>query len=406
MIPSFSTRLLVITSAPASSEGDSYVLDKKFVEGMRYYSASWMGRVACLAPTSGERLPFAARFSSTELPFDVHLRPSGHRIAAADLEGYDIVLCGGDNAAYLHVAELCRDLGKKLFYIIEYIPQTRRQIIMLDRSRALPRKMKSLLHIELTERRRRRAFGLATGVQANGYPAADLYRPLNANTLMYLDNRIDADLLVTEAEMAARREYHRSGGPLRLLHSGRLEPMKGSQDLLPIARRLQAFGIDFVMDIFGSGSLESDLRSQISEYGLSDRVRLHGSVDFETELVPFARANSDIFLSCHRQSDPSCSYVENMGCGLAIAGYDNRMWAALARTSKAGWVAPLGDWQHLADGLSGVARNRSDLILACDAARAFAGQHLFKDEFDLRLAQLKSAVRVPADTKVSRHTDV
>ena len=44
-----------------------------------------------------------------------------------------------------------------------------------------------------------------------------------------------------------------------------------------------------------------------------------GVVDFETELVPFTRQNADIFLGCHRQSDPSCTYLEAMGCGVAVA---------------------------------------------------------------------------------------
>lgn len=336
-------------------------------------------------------MPFSGRFERTDLPFSVHLHPVGHRIGAADLEGYDIVLCGGDNAAYLHVAKLCRKLRKNLFYVIENIPETRRQIIMLEHDRGLLRKIKSLFHVELEEPRRRRAFALASGLQANGYPAADLYRPLNDNTLLYLDNRIDESLLVTEKEMVARREHQQANGPLRLIHSGRLEPIKGSQDLLPIARRLKDSGTNFVLDVFGSGSLEADLRAGIERYDLSGKVRLRGSVDFETELVPFARTNSDIFLSCHRQSDPSCSYVENMGCGLAIAGYANRMWAALKQSSKAGWVVPLGDWNQLADRLSEIARNRSDLDTACNAARDFAKQHLFKAEFDRRVAQLKGA---------------
>lgn len=382
-------RLLVITSAPGDSDGDHLVLDGKFIEGMRFYSQSWPGPVSCLLRRSSRALPFSQHVDPADLPFGASLRPAGHHIQPADLEGHDLVLCSGDNPDFLHVADLCRRMGIPSFYIIEYIPETRRQIIMLDRGRSLPRKLKSLLSTRLHERRRRRAFATADGLQANGYPAAAHYRTINPNTLLYLDNRIAAHLLVTPAEMAARRQHQMAGGPLRLIHSGRLEPMKGSQDLIPIARRLRDGGTDFALDIFGSGSLEDEIRAGIVAQGLGQQVRLKGSVDFETELVPYARQHGDVFLSCHRQSDPSCSYLENMGCGLAVAGYANRMWAALAEDSKAGWVEPLGNWQALADRLAGVAADRTELDRACAAARDFASRHLFEAEFARRIAQLR-----------------
>lgn len=386
------SNLLVVTSAPVDTEGDTLVIDIKFIEGMKYYSEAWHGRTSCLMRKSVTKLPFSDRFIPDSLSFDVQLRPDGHHVEARDLEDYDVVLCSGDNPNYLHLAQLCRDLGEKLYFIIEYIPETRRQIVMLERGRSLPRKLKALFNIWRTEARRRRAFAHASGLQANGYPAAAHYRPINSNTLLYLDNRVDSKLLVTEAEMQVRREHQQSGGPLRLIHSGRLEPMKGSQDLIPIARKLRDSGVDFILDIFGTGSLDDEIRRGIETHNLSEMVKLHGSVDFANELVPYARTNSDIFLSCHRQSDPSCSYLENMGCGLAVAGYDNRMWSALANDSKAGWVAPLGNWQALADQLAAISQDRVALTNACQSARDFASTHLFENEFAKRIAQLKTGV--------------
>ena len=119
-------------------------------------------------------------------------------------------------------------------------------------------------------------------------------------------------------------------------------------------------------------------------------MRLNGAVDFESELVPFARQHADVYLSCHRQSDPSCTYIENMGCGLAVNGYANRMWSALCRESNAGWVAPLGDAQALADTIVDAAADRQRLITSCRAARRFAGQHSFETEFSRRIEQLRA----------------
>ncbi|ARC90827.1 glycosyltransferase [Rhodovulum sp. MB263] len=381
--------LLVISSAPAALLDGKPFLDRKFVEGMRFYADLWDGPVSCLLRVRAESFPFGRVYEPGELPFGIRFLPSGRKPGAEDVAGQDVVLCSGDNHDYLHLAGLCRRSGQKLAFIIEYIPETRRQILFLDRSRSLPGKIRSLIWNVGQEIRRRRAFGLADGLQANGYPAFDAYAGVNANAIMYLDNRMGSDLLASRDEMAARRRRICGGAPLRLVHSGRLERMKGSQDLIPVAAGLVARGIDFELDIFGSGSLEAELRRDIAAQGLNGRVRLNGAVDFETELVPFARQHADLYLSCHRQSDPSCTYLESMGCGLAVVGYANRMWTALCRASEAGWAVPLGRVEALSDALAEAASDRPRLAACCDAARAFAGGHAFEQEFGRRIGHLR-----------------
>ena len=384
--------LLVISSAPATIVDGKPFLDIKFVEGMQYYCNLWDGPVSCILKLREKKFPFGRTYVLDQLPFNVTLLPGDKDIGVEEIRGHDVILCGGDNHEYLHLADICRDARKKLIFIIEYIPETRRQIIFLDPSRSLPRKLYSLLWTMKQERRRRRAFRIADGIQANGYPAFSLYSPMNTNTVMYLDNRVGENLLATETEMEAREKRLLSGAPLRLLHSGRLEHLKGSQDLVPIARRLAAKGVDFTLDIFGTGSLEDEIRKGIAEHGLQDRVRLNGAVDFESELVPFARQHADVYLSCHRQSDPSCTYIENMGCGLAVIGYGNRMWSALCRESNAGWVAPLGDAQALADAVVEAANDRERLAARCLAAHQFASAHSFEREFRRRIEHLQALV--------------
>ncbi|WP_374301344.1 glycosyltransferase [Paracoccus sp. (in: a-proteobacteria)] len=384
------TSLLVVSANGARVQEGGLLLDKKFVEGMRLYAQNWPGRTACLLPEDPQDQPFADVFDPAQLPFEVHLRPQSRPVMIEDLAGHDVVLCSGDNHHYLPLARLCRDSGKSLFFIIENIPETRRQIVMLEGGRSALRKTKAMLSIAYHELRRKRAFAIARGLQANGYPAAERYRVVNTNTLLYLDNRMDASLLVTAEEMDFRRRHLISGGPLRLIHSGRLEPLKGSQDLIPIARQLRDRGVDFILDIFGSGSLEREIRAGISTHGLEGHVRLHGVADFATELVPYACKNGDIFLSCHRQSDPSCSYLENMGCGLAIAGYANKMWAGLQKQSQSGWTAPLGNVAEMARILEQASRDRENVWRSCQAAAAFSANHNFEKEFLRRLDQMRA----------------
>jgi glycosyltransferase involved in cell wall biosynthesis len=228
-------------------------------------------------------------------------------------------------------------------------------------------------------------------VQTNGYPAFDAYRSLNPDTLLYLDNRMRDDLFASENEMIARRDRLSGPMPLRLINSGRLEPMKGDQDLIPFAATLRNIGTSFTLDIFGSGSLENEIRSSIVAENLEEVVKLHPAVDFETELVPLSRRTADVFLSLNRQSDPSCTYLEAMGCGLPVVGYANRMLEKLVQISRAGWTVPLGNVGALATLVSTLAERTETVSQAAGNALAFASTHSFESEFLMRQAHLFKA---------------
>lgn len=383
-------RLLIISSAPAALRGDRICLDVKFVEGMRRYAETWDDSVSCFLSFRDGSSPFSRDYAPTDLPFRIEALPHEHSIGTQDIRAHDIILCDGDSHAFLHLPDICRAEGKKVVFTIENIPDTRRRITMLDRSKSIPRKLRSLLWQIRQERRRRKAFAKADGLQVNGYPAFALYAPLSTRSMLYLDNRVGEGLLATQEEMVERENRIRSGAPIRLLHSGRLEHLKGSQDLVPIASALRSSGISFTLDIFGTGSLEDEIRREIARSGLEDYVRLHGPVDFGTALVPFARKNADIYLSCHRQSDPSCTYVESMGCGLAVVGYDNKMWSALCNASGGGATAVMGHADMLAERLAQASSDRKLLADWCRAGWTFAAEHSFEREFSRRIDHLRA----------------
>ncbi|MBY6190709.1 glycosyltransferase [Microbulbifer agarilyticus] len=380
--------LLIITSAPAARVAGKPFLDKKFCEGMRFYAEAWGGPVSCVAYLREAAFPFGQEFEEGDLPFKLRLLNRGQRITAEDLVNVDLVLCSGDNHEYFYMSDICAGLQTKLVYVIEYILETRLQINFLDPKKNFFEKLYSAVWNVKTEFYRRRAFKRADGLQANGFPSFSAYQKLSKNTLRYLDNRTGSLLFATDQEMASRVDHLNTGKRIRVVHSGRLEPMKGSQDLIPIARALTRKNIDFELHIFGAGSLESDIREDIELYALQDRVFLRGAIDFETELVPFVRQNADVYLSCHRQSDPSCSYIENMACGVAIAGYSNRMWTALCEDSKSGWCAPLGDYEALASKVAQASVNRKDTISQCKKSLEYANKHAFEKVFSQRIDHL------------------
>ncbi|MFV0383702.1 hypothetical protein, partial [Paracoccus sp. (in: a-proteobacteria)] len=238
-------RLTIITSATGFPVGGGMHLDKKFVAGMERYTSSWDGPVRCLIPSHPRQQPFGGVFLPEELPFEARLFASARDELAATMSDTDVALISGDNADYLFLADLCRNTKTAVAFTIEYTLKTRMQINSLDSSRSALRKLRGALWLLSVERRRRAAFRKAAGLQANGYPAFEAFRPLNPSTIWYLDNRMDDDICATPDEQSRRHAHLTDGGPLRLLHSGRLEAMKGSQDLVPIARALRDRGVDF-----------------------------------------------------------------------------------------------------------------------------------------------------------------
>lgn len=381
-------RLLMIAPAPAQPLPDGRLrLDAKFVEGMRLHAALWDGPVDCML-WQGGAIPFGVELASEELGFGLRLLPPGAGVSAADIAGAAVIAASADMHQTLGLAPLARAAGAKLCYVIEYTLATRLAILRLEPGLSLPRRLRSALWHLLQERRRRAAFRAADALQVNGYPAEAAYARLSRDCLLYLDGRLTTQMLAPPAAMAARAAHLAGGGPLRLVHSGRLEPLKGAQDLMPVVRALQARGVDYTLDIFGAGSLAPLIAREIAGEGLGGRVRLHDPVPFETGLVPWVTAHADLFLSCHRQADPSCTYLESMGCGVPVLGYDNAMWRRLAEVSGAGWVRPMAEPGALAEAIAGLAADRQKVIAAATRARAFAAAHDFETEFGRRMTHI------------------
>ncbi|MFN3721599.1 MAG: glycosyltransferase [Paracoccaceae bacterium] len=373
--------LVMLAPAPVIRlPGGRLRLDVKYVEGMRAHVAQWAGRVSAVVWEGAAAVPFGADYAPGDLGFELTVLPAG---AAVPATGADLIAAPADMAEALALA-----WGPvPVVFVVEYTIGTRLRIVALDRARGVLRKGWSALWNLAVERRRRAAFRRAAGVQCNGYPAFEAYGGLSARPLLYLDGRMRAGMMATPGEMAARAAHR---GPLRLVHSGRLETMKGAQDLVPVARALRSAGVDFTLDIFGTGALEAEVRAGAEAFG--GHVRLHAPVDFETVLVPWMRAHADLFLSCHRQADPSCTYLESLGCGVPVVGYANAMWARMAAVSGAGWAVRLGDRAALAGRIAALAQDPAALHGAAAAGLAFAQDHDFETEFAKRMAHFAACL--------------
>lgn len=389
--------LTLFAAVPAVRLADGrLLLDDKFVSGMALHVAHWPGPVrAVLREVPGAGLPFASPVDPATLPFEVVLLAPGQPLEEGLGQPPGVVLLSADMVEQLPLAPAARARGLRVVCGIEYTLGTRLRAAWVEPGRSLPRRLSSMLWNLRQERHRRAALRRADAIQLNGFPAAQDYGRLGPPALRYLDNRMAAAMLATPAETEARRARHAAGAPLRLIHSGRLEPMKGAHLLVPLAQALRAAGVPFGLDIFGAGSLGSAIAEGIRAGDLAGQVRLHAPVPFETGLVPFSRRSADIFISCHVQSDPSCSYIEAMGCGLPVVGFANRMLAALLKDSGGGWCVRMGDIPAMAALIGRLDRDRAAVMAAADAALDYARRHDFEAEFDARMRHLAQVVSAP-----------
>jgi len=229
----------------------------------------------------------------------------------------------------------------------------------------------------------------AHSLHCNGYPIYDATRRYNANSLLYLDSRMSADMIIPQQELDARLAT-RVGHPLRLLFSGRYERMKGADDAVRVAVECLRRGLDVEMHFYGQGSLRGEMELIAATAQRPGRIFIHDAVPY-TELVTISRS-FDLFVCCHIQSDPSCTYLESFGAGLPIVGYANRMWRRLRETSGAGLASPMGSPAKVVDDVEKVLLNSEVLSTMSKKALAFAQQHCFELEFRKRTDALNNAI--------------
>jgi glycosyltransferase involved in cell wall biosynthesis len=169
----------------------------------------------------------------------------------------------------------------------------------------------------------------------------------------------------------------RQSGKIRLAFSGRLIAIKGADHLVEVAAELKQRGTAFEFLICGGGELEKEMRDRVRALSLEEEVRFMGNLDFATELMPLLRERVDLFVCCHRQGDPSCTYLETMGCGVPIVGYANAAFRGVVETSGAGWTVPMDHPGAMAKELRRWGNGRTRLnCTACAAWRLRSGIRL------------------------------
>jgi len=394
-------RLAICTALEATSgkRDGSFVLTRKFLEGVREYGRYWPGSIAVWVQrlTQADGNLDHVEVHPSELPFDLQWiegdERDGDRFLPA-IRSADLVLAALVDR-HVALAELCQRQGVPLVYVSEYSIKTRQQIVRAETRNPIVRWRRHVWTTRL-EDAYCDAVRRAAGVQCNGLPTHNAYKSLNPRALLYFDTRVRAEQLVSKATLTHRLDELRQGGAIRLAFSGRLTAMKGPDHLPLVARELKRLGVAFTFDVCGGGELEGRMRSDIARFGLADCLRLRGVLDFERELLPFVAREVDVFVCCHRQGDPSCTYLETYSCGVPIVGYDNEAFAGLAAASNVGgpgWVTPMDDPITLARRIADLANRREEIAAASHNALAFAARHTFEHTMENRVQHMLECMR-------------
>jgi glycosyltransferase involved in cell wall biosynthesis len=401
------TIFTALAAIPGKREG-TFVLTRKFIDGVLEYGCSWQGRIAVWvqrADRPDNNLDHV-EVHPEELPFNLHwLSGDGPARFCQALEEAGVALAALV-PQHVALADLCAARHIPLVYITENSVLTRRQIVRAETRNVLLRWRRELWATNM-ERKYRDAIRRASGVQCNGMPTFNAYHQLNQRPLLYFDTRVRYRQLVVANDLEQRLRKLREAGPLRLVFSGRLIALKGVDHLPLVAQELKRLDVPFTLDICGGGELEQVLRRQIHEAGLDDQVRMHGVLDFETELLPLMANNVDLFVCCHRQGDPACTYLETYSCGVPIVGYANEAFAGLVVASGVGggdWVTPMDAPQLLARKIAALNARREAIEIASLRALEFAALHTFENTMSKRVEHLLEcyAAQVSAGAAASR----
>ena len=226
----------------------------------------------------------------------------------------------------------------------------------------------------------------SAGIHCNGYPTFDATAAYNANRLLYLDSRMYESMVISEAQLEARLNRP-NNAPLKLLFSGRYDPIKGALDAVRVGLACVAQGMDIELHCYGQGSQRDEMLRLASQPNARGRIHIHQAVTYP-ELVEIAR-DFDLFVCCHVQSDPSCTYLESFGSGLPIVGYANTMWRRLSEESQAGLCTPLHQPDRVVGDVKRLVADSGMRHLMSRRARAFALAHAFEREFKLRTDDIK-----------------
>jgi colanic acid/amylovoran biosynthesis glycosyltransferase len=388
-----SLKLAILPGSKSKKISDNQIIiTQKFLDGVLEYQKYWPGSIIVFLE---EDLSISDHLDNIlidtkDLSFQIIVENFETLQENEKFREASIVLacvCDRQN----HISRICKLNQIFCIYITENSLKTRIQVINSIAKNIVVKIRKYIWEIS-QELNQRYSIALADGIQCNGTPTYEAYQTINPRPLLYFDSRITEQMLINETELAQRTSKCAEHSPLNLLFSGRLVQIKGADHLILVAKQLKKLGVEFKFFICGDGNLKGLIQEQIQDGQLSDSVKILGSLDFKSQLIPFVKNNIDLFVCCHRQGDPSCTYLETMSCGVPIVGYANEAFSGVVKYAQAGWLVPMNRPDSLAQKILELDKHREKIVSESYKSLAFSKLHTFEKTFERRIEHLKKIV--------------
>jgi colanic acid/amylovoran biosynthesis glycosyltransferase len=227
------------------------------------------------------------------------------------------------------------------------------------------RKFRKSILARWMKREADRYFARSALAMLQGQELFDAYKHAAPNPQMMLNVQVRDGDHISRAQIKEKVAEIRSGAPLRIVYSGRMNDRKGAVDWM---KAINSAGCAVSATWFGDGPDRTDMES-LNERG---QVSLPGEVPRANVL--FAMRDAHMFLFCHKVPESPRCLIEALASGAPLVGYRSLYPESLVAQGGGGKFVPKGDWQALGSLISQLNDDRdrlAELVLA--AARTGRG---------------------------------
>lgn len=201
----------------------------------------------------------------------------------------------------------------------------------------------------------------------HGQQTFETYAPYASNPQMVHDIHVSRDGHITQDVFDAKLKSA-AQDPLHIVYAGRASAMKGPLYWARALKHLDKADVPFEAHWLGDGPMLEELRTQLQEDALLDRVTLHGFVN-DADLVAKHMQNAHVFLFCHTTPESPRCLIESLIAGTPIIGFDGAYAADLISGSGGGHLVDMKDTDALGEKLVNLANDRTQLCDLIECAR-------------------------------------
>lgn len=220
-----------------------------------------------------------------------------------------------------------------------------------------------------------------------GQDVFDAYQHIAPNPHNVRNIQITSEDRIPFAQLKEKLARIKQGEPLTISYVGRMIDMKGPLDWLKAIHCAVEAGVELQATWLGDGSLMPQMRREIRQLGIDNKITLAGIVGREKLMANLRK--TDIFLFCHKTGESPRCLSEALATGCSLVGYSTAFSSQLIATRGGGEFTDIGNWQALAEIIISLDRDRPRLGRLVEAAAA-SGRLLDRDtEIQNRIELMK-----------------